>query len=87
MFVNAKQGQTIGQAVQAASVFNVRFLESVRVPAYVPAVSDTPWLGESTWTIKGVGNDRRIVQALPKAPVGGGAAAAAAPATKGDGLD
>jgi hypothetical protein len=87
MFVSAKEGQTIGQAVQAASVFNVRFLESVRVPAYVPAVSDTPWLGESSWTIKGVGNDRRIVQALPKAPVAGGAAAVAAPAAKGDGLD
>jgi hypothetical protein len=87
MFVSAKEGQTIGQAVQAASVFNVKFLESVRVPAYVPAVSDTPWLGESTWTIKGIGNDRRVVQAPPKALVGSGAAAAAAPARKGDGLD
>jgi hypothetical protein len=54
MFVSSKQGQSIGQAVAEASQFNVAFLESVRVPAYVPRPSDTPWLGQSKWTMAGV---------------------------------
>jgi hypothetical protein len=71
MFVQAKEGETIGQAVQAASQFNVSFLESVRVPAYVPAPIEKPWLGTSAWTTNGVGKDEL----------------AARPAAAGDGLD
>jgi WD40 repeat protein len=56
--VQAQQGQTIGQAVQAASQFNLTFLESVRVPMYVPVPTDQPWLGTSRWSMGGVKDDR-----------------------------
>jgi hypothetical protein len=76
MFVHSRQGQTINDAVQAGNQFNAAFLESVRVPPYVPRPNDAPWLGESAWGLSGIGKDRLNPQ--PPAP-----AAAAA----GDGLE
>jgi hypothetical protein len=85
MMVTTRGDQTINDAVQAGSKFNLAFLESVRVPAYIPRASDTPWLGESAWGMSGVSKDQ-LTGPLP-AP----ARAAAAPAKKapaaGDGLE
>jgi hypothetical protein len=75
MFVTSQEGQTINAAVQAASQFNLAFLESVRVPAYVPLPTDAPGLGQSTWTMKGVADQPR--PAPGARPAGDG----------GDGLD
>ncbi len=81
MFVTMKEGQTVDQAVQGSVGFNMAFLEAVRVPAYVPRVTgDTPWLGESAWTINGIGKDRLLDK--PNVP-----AAAAAPVGNVDGLE
>ena len=71
MFVMSKEGQTINDAVQDANKFNLAFLESVRVPAYVPKPTDAPGLGRSKWTVKGIADER------PAAAAAGG----------GDGLD
>ena len=56
--VSAKEGQSIGQAVQAASSFNLAFLESVRVPAYVAKVDEAKPIGASRWSMGGVRDDR-----------------------------
>ena len=76
MFVQSKEGQTIGQAVQEASGFNLAFLESVRVPAFIPIPGGkAPGFGQSTWAPgAGVINDTPN----PDAP--------AVPAAEGDGL-
>jgi hypothetical protein len=76
MFISRKEGQDINAAVQAGSQFNLAFLESVRVPAYVPQPHDMPWLGESTWGVAGVTKDRLN----PNAPRAAALAAPAKPA-------
>ena len=75
MFVTVEAGQTVNDAVQAASQFDLGFLEAVRVPAYVPAPAEVPGLGQSKWTLQGVADEPR-----------GGANAPAA-AAAGDGLN
>lgn len=89
MFVSRKEGQDINAAVQAGSQFNLAFLESVRVPAYVPQPSDAPWLGESLWGLAGVTKDklnpdapRGVAAPAPGKP----AVAEQAPGSSGDGL-
>lgn len=56
--VNSKQGESIGSAVNAASSFNLQFLESVRVPVYVPQPAETVGFGQSRWSMGGVKDDR-----------------------------
>jgi WD40 repeat protein len=82
MFITRKEGQGIQEAVAAASQFNIGFLEGVRVPAYIPRPSDTPWLGESTWGTTGISNDKKIP---PQPDVA--VAPADAPAAKPEGAD
>lgn len=82
MFVTRKEGQGIQEAVQAANQFNLAFLEGVRMPAYIPRPSDTPWLGESTWGSTGISNDKKIP---PQPDVS--VAPADAPPKKPDGTD
>ncbi|HEX8915123.1 MAG TPA: hypothetical protein VF796_22420, partial [Humisphaera sp.] len=54
-FVNRQQGQTIGDAVgQANNKYNLGFLQNVRVPAYVPKVTEKVGLGSSQWTATGI---------------------------------
>jgi hypothetical protein len=53
-FVQRKEGQSIGEAVGAANKFNLAFLQSVRVPAYVPKPREPSEAGRSTWTTAGV---------------------------------
>jgi hypothetical protein len=53
-----------------ANTFNLRFLDKLRVPAYVAVPADKPWLGTSTWTMNGIGPD----QLIPRSPAAGAAA-------------
>ncbi|HEV7300223.1 MAG TPA: hypothetical protein VGN72_12710 [Tepidisphaeraceae bacterium] len=56
--VQSKEGQSIGQAVQAASQFNLAFLESVRVPAYVARPQEIVSVGKSRWSMGGVRDEK-----------------------------
>jgi hypothetical protein len=45
--LHRKEGQSIGQAAAASNQYNLAFLNSVRVPAYVPKVREKLGLGTS----------------------------------------
>lgn len=71
-FVQAKDGQTIAQAVTAANKPNLGFLEQAQIPAYVPRPTETPWLGVSKWTLNGVSDVPAAAAFKPPAPQGDG---------------
>lgn len=72
MMVNAKEGQTIAQAVLEANKPDLAFLERAQVPAYVPRPTDTPWLGVSRWTLNGVTDEPGAAAFKPAAGEGDG---------------
>ena len=56
--LSSKAGESIGQTVSSANQFNLAFLESVRVPAYVAVPSEKVGFGTSRWSIGGVKDEK-----------------------------
>jgi hypothetical protein len=51
-------GKSINETVQEQTKYNAGWLESVRLPNYLPVPTDQPWTGASHWTVQGVADDR-----------------------------